>query len=150
MRESNGIDSIFGGDRCRNLVHWTCVCCERSKRARRDAAECVEVSASSAIKWMQRLNETGSIAAKPSGGSISPLEAHADFLLGLIAAQPDLTLDEIVAVMRKRRIAGSRSAVWRFFVRHNISFKKKPARRGAAASGCGPRTATLDARTRHV
>src|SRR5271167_2543872 len=98
--------------------------------SRREAAECVDVSASSAIKWMQRLNETGSIAAKPSGGSISPLEAHANFLLG--------------------RIAGSRSAVWRFFVRHNISFKKKPARRGAAASGCGPRTAALDARTRHV
>ncbi|MGO9768393.1 MAG: helix-turn-helix domain-containing protein [Roseiarcus sp.] len=32
--------------------------------SRREAAECVEVSASSAIKWMQRLNETGSIAAK--------------------------------------------------------------------------------------
>ena len=93
--------------------------------SRREAAEYVEVSASSAIKWMQRLNETGSIAAKPSGGSISPLEAHTDFLLGLIAEQPDLTLDEIVAVMRKRRIAGSRSAVWRFCKRHNISFKKK-------------------------
>ena len=118
--------------------------------SRREAAEYVEVSASSAIKWMQRLNETGSIAAKPSGGSISPLDAHTDFLLGLIAEQPDLTLDEIVAVMRKRRIAGSRSAVWRFFNRHNISFKKKPARSGAAASGCGPRTAALDARTRHV
>jgi hypothetical protein len=26
--------------------------------------------------------------------------------------------------MRKRRIAGSRSAVWRFFKRHNVSFKK--------------------------
>ena len=70
--------------------------------SRREAAECVEVSASSAIKWMQRLNETGSIAAKPSGGSISPLEAHAAFLLALIAEQPDLTLDEIVAAMRKR------------------------------------------------
>jgi transposase len=35
-----------------------------------------------------------------------------------------LTLDEIVAAMRKRRIAGSRSAVWRLFKRHNISFKK--------------------------
>ena len=93
--------------------------------SRREAAECVEVSASSAIKWMQRLNETGSIAAKPSGGSISPLEAHADVLLALIAEQPDLTLDKIVAVMRKRRIAGSRSAVWRFFERHNISFKKR-------------------------
>ena len=83
--------------------------------SQREAAECVEVSASSAIKWMQRLNETGSIAAKPSGGSISPLEAHADVLLALIAEQPDLTLDEIVAAMHKRQIAGSRSAVWRFF-----------------------------------
>jgi hypothetical protein len=72
---------------------------------------------------MQRRQETGSIAAKPSGGSVSPLEAHRDFLLRLIGAQPDLTPDEIVAAMRKRRIAGSRSAVWRFFERHNVSFK---------------------------
>jgi transposase len=118
--------------------------------SRREAAEYVEVSASSAIKWMQRLNETGSIAAKPSGGSISPLEAHADVLLALIGEQPDLTLDEIVAAMRKRRIAGSRSAVWRFFERHNISFKKKPAGGGARARGRGPGTAALDARTGHV
>jgi transposase len=89
--------------------------------SRREAAERFEVSASSAIKWMQRWHETGSVAAKPSGGSISPLEAHTDWLLMLIAEQPDLTLDEIVAAMRKRRIAGSRSAVWRFFKRHNIS-----------------------------
>ena len=118
--------------------------------SRREAAECVEVSASSAIKWMQRLNENGSIAAKPSGGSISPLEAHAAVLLRLITEQPDLTLDEIVAAMRKRRIAGSRSAVWRFFERHNISFKKKPAGGGARARGRGPRTTALDARTGHV
>jgi hypothetical protein len=52
------------------------------------------------------------------------LEEHADWLLALISQQSDLTLDEIVAAMRKRRIAGSRSAVWRFFRRHNISFKK--------------------------
>jgi hypothetical protein len=48
---------------------------------------------------------------KASGGSISPLEVHADFLLSLIARRPDLTLDEIVVAMRKRWIAGSRSAV---------------------------------------
>jgi transposase len=118
--------------------------------SRREAAEWAEVSASSAIKWMQRLKETGSIAAKPSGGSISPLEAHAAILLGLIAGQPDLTLDEIVAAMRKRRVSGSRTAVWRFFKRHHISFKKKPAGSGARASGRGPRPAALDARTRHV
>jgi transposase len=84
-----------------------------SGASRREAAEWFDVSPSSAIKWMQRRRETGSIAAKPSGGSISPLERHADFLLALVAGQPDLTLDEIVAAMRKRRISGSRSAVWR-------------------------------------
>ena len=121
-----------------------------SGASRREAAEWFEVSPSSAIKWMQRRRATGSIAAKPSGGSISPLEQHADFLLSLIAGRPDLTLDEIVVAMRKRRIAGSRSAAWRFFQRHKISVKKKPARGGARASRRGPRTAALDARARHV
>jgi transposase len=87
-----------------------------SGASRREAAECFDVSPSSAIKWMQRRHETGNIAAKPSGGSISPLEAHADFLLRLIAEHPDLTLDEIVAAMRKRRITGSRSAVYESLV----------------------------------
>ena len=49
-------------------------------------------------------------------GSISPLEEHASWLLTLIAEQPDLTLDEVVVAMRKRRIAGSRSAVFFDFV----------------------------------
>src|SRR5258705_1900927 len=92
--------------------------------SRREAAERYGISPSVVVIWVQRFEETGSAAAKPSGGSISPLEQHAEFLLGLIANQPDLTLDEIVAAMRKRRIAGSRSAVWRFFERHSISFKK--------------------------
>ena len=69
--------------------------------SRREAAERFEISASSAVKWLQRFDETGSIAAKPTGGSASPLEEHADFLLGLIAERSDLTLDEVVAAMRK-------------------------------------------------
>ena len=66
-----------------------------SGASRREAADWFEVSPSSAIKWMQRRQATGSIAPKPSGGSISPLEAHAAFLFTLIARQPDLTLDEM-------------------------------------------------------
>lgn len=96
-----------------------------SGASRLEAAEWFAVSPSSAIKWMQRGQETGSIAPKPSGGSISPLEAHADFLLVLIADQPDLTLDEIVAARRKGRIAGSRSAAWRFFERHHVNADAK-------------------------
>jgi transposase len=51
------------------------------------------------------------------------------FCLRWIARRPDLTLDEIVVAMHKRRIAGSRSAVWRFFQRHKISFKQTAGKR---------------------
>ena len=118
--------------------------------SRREAAERYGISASVVVIWVQRWEETGNIAAKPSGGSTSPLEDHAEFLLALIADQPDLTLDEVVAAMDKRRIAGSRSAVWRFFDRRNISFKKNFVRSRAKARRRGPRTSALDARARHV
>jgi transposase len=118
--------------------------------SRREAAERYGLSPSVVVIWMQRFEETGSVAAKPSGGSTSPLEKHAEFLLTLIAEQPDMTLDEIVAAMRKRRIASSRSAVWRFFARRNISFKKNSVRGRAEARGRRSRAPALDARTRHV
>src|ERR1700712_739014 len=80
--------------------------------SRRETAERFGLSPSVVVIWAQRFEATGSVAAKPSGGSISPLEKQAEFLLALIAKQPDLTLDEIVAAMNKRGIPGSRSAVW--------------------------------------
>ena len=113
--------------------------------SRREAAEHYGISPSVVVIWAQRFAETGSVAAKPSGGSTSRLEKHARFLLALIAEQPDMTLDEIVAAMRKRKIAGSRSAVWRFFDRRNISFKKNSVRGGAEARGCRARPTALDA-----
>jgi transposase len=116
----------------------------------RGAAEQYGISPSVVIIWTQRFEATGSVAAKPSGGSISPLERHADFVLGLLRDKPDMTLDEIVARMRKGKIPGSRSAVWRFFARRDISFKKNPVRCRAATRGRGSRTPTLDARARHV
>jgi transposase len=118
--------------------------------SRREAAERYGLSPSVVVIWMQRFDETGSVAAKPSGGSSSPLDKHAEFLLALIAAEPDMTLDEVVAAMRKRRIAGSRSAVWRFFARRDISFKKNAVRGGAEARGRGSCSPALDARERHV
>ena len=102
------------------------------------------------VLWAQRFEQTGSVAAKSSGGSTSPLEEHAGFLLGLITGQPDLTLDEVVAAMRKRGIPGSRSAVWRFFDRRDISLKKNFVRRGAKARGGRSRAPTLDAKARYV
>ena len=56
----------------------------------------------SAVKWLQRWRENKSAAPKPRGGSISPLEQFATEILALVAKQPDLTLLEIVAELRKR------------------------------------------------
>ena len=96
-----------------------------SGASRREAAEHYEVSASTAVIWVKCFHESGRCAAKPRGGSTSPLEEHAEFFLALIDEQPDLTLDEVVSAMRRHKIPGSRTAVWRFFQRHKITFKKK-------------------------
>ena len=50
--------------------------------SRREAADCFDVSASSAVKWLQLWQETGSVAAKPTGGSISPLEEARGLAVG--------------------------------------------------------------------
>jgi transposase len=113
--------------------------------SRREAAERFEVSVSSAVKWVQRWRARSSAAPKPRGGSTSPLEEFATEMLALIAERPDLTLVETVAELRKRRIRTSRSSLWRFLDRHNITLKKKPASRRTAASRCGASASTLDA-----
>jgi transposase len=104
-----------------------------TRASRREAAEHFGVSVSSAIKWVQRWHQSRSAAPKPRGGSISPLEEHAEQILALMAEQPDLTLMESVAALRRRRIRTSRSALWRFLDRHGITLKKKPASSRTAA-----------------
>ena len=96
--------------------------------SRREAAEQFDVSVSSAIRWVQRFRDDGTSEPMPRGGSTSPLEKHSERILALIREQPDLTLDEMVLALRKRRISASRSALSRFFVRHDITIKKKALR----------------------
>lgn len=113
--------------------------------SRREAAERFEVSVSSAIKWLQSWRLEGRRAAKPRGGSQSPLEDHAPALLGLVGEHPDWTLAEFVVAMHKQKIPGSRSALWRFLERHGISRKKKPARHRARTRGRRSRAPALAA-----
>jgi transposase len=118
--------------------------------SRREAAERFEIRPSSSVRWLQRWREVGSAAPKPRGGSVSPLEEFAERILALVAEQPDLTLEETLAELRKQRIRTSRSSLWRFLDRHDITLKKKPAGGGTGTGRRGARPATLDARTRHV
>ena len=94
------------------------------------------VSIASAIRWVWRFQATGEISPAPTGGDrrSERIEAHRDYLLGLIRRQPDITLLEI----QERLIANcserfSLSVIWRFFDRHEITFKKNRACRGTAA-----------------
>jgi transposase len=118
--------------------------------SRREAADRFEVSVSSTVKWLQRWRKSKSAAPKPRGGSVSPLETCAARVLTVIAEHPDLTLMEAVAVLRQRRIRTSKSALSRFFARHGITLKKKPASRGTRADGRRPCPPTLDPRARHA
>jgi transposase len=96
--------------------------------SRCEAAEVFGVAISTAVKWMQRLLDTGSSAAKPRGGGTSPLEQHTERILVALSEQPDATLKELLAALGKQHIRTSRSALARFLARHKFTRKKKSLR----------------------
>jgi transposase len=62
----------------------------------RAAARRLQVSASTAVKWVQRKRKTGSVEAKPMHAHPpARLLPHKDRLLRLVAGEPDLTLKQI-------------------------------------------------------
>lgn len=109
--------------------------------SRRAAAQRLRVSPATAVRWAQYKARTG----RADRGALkrpprSPLEAQTEWLLELMAQEPDLTLDQIVVrIAEARQVKTSRSALDRFFHRHGISFKKKSAGGGADAGGRGGR-----------
>jgi transposase len=103
-----------------------------SGMSRNAAAKRFGVSIASAVRWVARFHTTGAISPAPTGGDrrSGRIEAHRDYLLGLIRRRPDVTLVEI----QNRLIANcgerfSSSVLWRFFDRHEITFKKSPRMR---------------------
>jgi transposase len=102
----------------------------------REAARLLNLGASTAIRWIARWTTTGSVNAKRgTGHSRSPLERHKQWLLDLVAAEPDLTLEEIRMRLRKeKKQKAGIGSIWRFYDRHNITFKKNAARRRAGSS----------------
>lgn len=103
--------------------------------AARAAARQFVIGDSTAIRWVKRWRDTGSVAAKSvKGQSRSPLKRHEEWLLELVRREADLTLEEIRRrLLDERRQKAGIGSVWRFFDRHGVSFKKKRAR-GRAGS----------------
>jgi transposase len=119
-------------------LRWRVVAAIADGMSCRQAAVRFGVSASSAIRWATLARTIGTPAAKRQGGDQrSPrIEAHAPFILGMLAETPDITLAEM-----QSRLAGERGlcvsigAVWRFLARRRITRKKRP---GTRSSRIGP------------
>ena len=71
--------------------------------SRNAAAKRFGVSIASAVRWVARFKAKGEISPAPTGGDrrSGRIEAHHDYLLGLIRRRPDMTLLE----MQERLIA---------------------------------------------
>ena len=101
--------------------------------SRREAARLLNLAASTTVRWLDRWTRTGSVAADVrTGHNRSPLKAHETWLLELVAKEPDLTLEEIRdRLAAEKKLAVAVSSIWRFYDRHDITFKKNSARRRA-------------------
>jgi transposase len=107
------------------------------------AAKQFGVGISTAINWVKRLRETGSVAPGQMGGhkpkSISG--EHAVWLLQRIK-NADFTLRGLVAELGERGLKVDYRSVWEFVHAEKLSFKKKrggwrtrsPRRRAAAGA----------------
>jgi len=90
------------------------------------------VAVSSAVKWVRRHRETGSIAPAPHGGGRrSRIDPHRDWLLGRIASEPHVTLKRLSEELAARGTPGSQNAVWLWLRKNGMTHKKRPLGRGA-------------------
>src|SRR5262249_59183869 len=70
--------------------------------SRREVARMLNLAPSTAVRWHDRWERTGSVAAKPgTGHSRSPLKAYEEWLLDLVTKEPDLTLEEVRDRLRR-------------------------------------------------
>ena len=91
----------------------------------RQAAEQFGVGVATAIEWVRRLRETGSLAPGQMGGHKPKAIAgeHRDWLLSRVK-EKDFTLRGLVAELAERGLAVDYRSVWNFVHAEKLSFKK--------------------------
>lgn len=106
----------------------------------RAAAATFAVSVSFVVKLMQRWRRRGTVAPdRYGGGKRSPLVGHAHRVLTLVAARPDLTLEELRVGLAASGVRTSRSALGRFLHNHGLTRKKRPGTPPSRSARTSPR-----------
>jgi transposase len=106
---------------------------EEDGMSRNQAAARFGVAPSSAIKWVTRFRETGSVApAKMGGHKPKTLRGeHAEWLIAR-CRDAEFTISQLVDELAQvRGLKVDRRSVWEFLHAEGLSFKKKPVRQGA-------------------
>jgi transposase len=103
----------------------------------RGSADHFGVGVATAIVWVRRARQTGDRKAHKQGAAKrSKLDPHREFLIALIDAAPDLTLDELLArLLEEHGMKAARSTLWTFLGRCGLTFKKNRSRQRAGSSG---------------
>jgi len=92
--------------------------------SRNAAARQFAVSVSCVVKLMQRFRRTGTVTPAARGRKPYALEGHETLVRELVAARPDLTLDELHQELGDRAIHVGRSSVNRFLRACGLTLKK--------------------------
>ena len=98
--------------------------------SRRGAATRFDIGVSTAVRWAKRALTTGSVAPSTIGGDRRShrIEAHADFILDEIDAEPRVTIEELREKLKSHSgMSFGFGTVWRFLARHGITRKKTTA-----------------------
>jgi transposase len=106
------------------------------RMSRRGAAARFGVSLSSAIKWVQRFERTGSRQAARMGGyKRVKIEPHREFLEALRAEKPDITLQRLCdRLWSERGVKADTSMMSRFFRRIGVTLKKRRSLRASVTA----------------
>ena len=117
----------------------------------RKVAATYKVSVASVVRWSQRFRASGSAAAKRMGGNRPrSLAGEQDWLLGRLAAVPDLTLRALVAELGARGVVTSYGSVWRIVHNAGMSLKKNSVRRRTRSSRRGAKAPALEDASRPI
>ena len=120
---------------------------EQEGLSRHQAAARFGVAISTAVKWVRRHRETGSVAPGRMGGH-RPKKIqgeHRAWLVARIESGEDFTLRGLVAEMAERGLKVDYRTMWDFVHAEKLSFKKNRARQRAGSPRRRAQTRAVDA-----
>jgi transposase len=97
--------------------------------SRRQAAARFKTAASSAVNVVKLWKDTGSLSPRPRGGfRHGKLKPHREFILGVVAEQPDITMPGLAQILLSAKsVKIDPSNLSKFLIACGLSYKKKPS-----------------------